>query len=83
MSETKQAAGEGGWLVRHERLFWMGGWAFAGLAALAAMAAPRVWAARGLASGPHGGHPFGAQMGHDPAAAKQHAGWRSSGCCAA
>jgi Spy/CpxP family protein refolding chaperone len=72
MSDTHQATGGSG---RHRRWFWMGGWAFAGLAVLAAMAVPRVWAYRGLSGGgPGGGHRFGAQMMHDPAAVKQHAG---------
>ena len=75
MSETNQATGAGGRLLRHRRWFWMGGWAFAGLAALAAMAVPSAWAFRGVASGPHGGgHRFGPRMMHDPATAKQHAG---------
>ncbi len=55
------------------RWFWVSGGVLAALAALAAVT-PRAWAFRGAAYGPHGGHRFGAQMLHDPAAAKQHAG---------
>jgi Spy/CpxP family protein refolding chaperone len=74
MRDTNQGTEAGGTRFWQRRRFWIGGGILAGLAALVSVT-PRVWA-RGFAG--HGsfghGHGFRAQMLHDPAAAKQHAG---------
>ncbi len=85
MPDTNQGTETGGTPLWRRRRFWLaGGGILTGLAALAAVAprasAYRAFAGHGFGPGRHG---FGAQMIHDPAAAKQHVGlaveWALSG----
>lgn len=79
MPDTNETTVAGARPLRRRRWLWLSGGALAGLAALAAFAAPRAWAYRGaLGQGfaGHGSHGrgFGARILKDPAAAKAHAG---------
>jgi Spy/CpxP family protein refolding chaperone len=79
MPETNEANAASARPIRRRRWLWLGGGVLAGLAVLAAFAAPRAWAYRGAMGqgfGPHGGHRhgFAARMLEDPGAAKAHAG---------